>query len=350
MLRGKYFYVYLKDSSNRAVSGEKVVITFAGKKYSRTTNKNGRAALQIKAAAKDYSIKINYAGSKSYKASSKSLTLHVKPNVTAKIIANAGTFLGEYSIRLMDLKGNPLVGETVKIITSTHNHAAGSLKALTQKTIIMDTDVIYNEAKDKKFMNDLATALRAKGFKVIIGGRGPNAHCDDIKGKYSNSIILCLFGGADSGMFYDMCSPWYQNLLKKYNNRVVLGFLDPPNTVNLATCTWLKRAHDDHYSPQSFTGLSYPGTYLNNHGMDYIYGKSAAEMANNFVNYAVKGLSIGLGNTLPSVINTYSLVTNSEGYATIAGLTSGTYNLQISYSNPSKGYAADTVTVKVEIK
>ena len=116
VLRGKYFYVYLKDSSNRAVSGEKVVITFAGKKYSRTTNKNGRAALQIKAAAKDYSIKINYAGSKSYKASSKSLTLHVKPNVTAKIIANAGTFLGEYSIRLMDLKGNPLVVRPLRLL------------------------------------------------------------------------------------------------------------------------------------------------------------------------------------------------------------------------------------------
>ena len=350
VVRGKYFYVYLKDSSNKAVSSQKVKITFNGKKYTRTTNKNGRAALLITAAAKSYSVKINYAGSNSYKSSSKSMTLQVKNNVTAKIIAKSGTFLGEYSIRLTDLNGNPLIGETVKFLASTHNKSAGSLKKITQKTIIIDTDVIFTEARDKKFMNDLATALRAKGFKVIIGGRGANAHNDDVQGKYSNAVVLCLFGGADAGMFYSMGGTWYQTLLKKYNNRVVLGFLDPPNVVNLATCTWLKRAHDDDYSPASFTGLAYPGTFLNQHGMDYIYGKSATEMANNFVKYAVNGLSIGLGNTLPSVVNTYSIKTNSEGFATISGLTSGTYNIQVSYSNPSKGYAADTVTVKVEIK
>ena len=350
VVRGKNFYVYLKDSSNKAASGEKLLINFDGRKHTKTTDSKGRVSLHISVAAKTYSVKITHAASNSYKASSKSLSLKVLPNATAKIIANGGTYLGEYSIKLTDLKGNPLSGQTIKIIASTYNHAAGSLKKITQKTIIIDSDNIYSKTKDKNYMNSLASALRAKGYKVIVSGIGPNTHCDDIKGKYSNAVVLCLFGGADSGMFRDMSDKWYQDLLKKYNNRVVLGFLDPPNTVNLATCTWLKRAHDDNYSPKSFTGLSYPGTYLNNHGMDYIYGKNPTQMANNFINYAVKGLSIGKDNTVPSVINTYSIVTNSEGYATLSGLPSGTYTLEISYSNPSKGYAADTVKVKVEIK
>lgn len=257
--KGKYFYAYLKDNNNKAVSGEKIVISINGAKYSRTTNTNGRVALKINSKPKTYPVTVKHAASTGYKASSKSINLSVTQ--------------------------------------SANSNSAGTGKKITQKTVVIDTDIIYNSDKDKKFMNDIATALKAKGYKVIIGGYGPNAHCSDINGKYSDACVLCIFGGADSGMFYDMSCKWYQNLLNKYNNRVVLGMTR--TQVDLATCTWLPRAHDDNYSPKNFTGLAYPGTYLNEHNMDYIYGRTASEMANNFLNYAVKGLSIGLNNTLP---------------------------------------------------
>ena len=349
VLRGKWFYAYLKDSHNRAVSGEKVVITFGKASYTKKTDSNGKIALHVCAKANNYSVSLKFSAVTGYYGSSKSLTLKVLPNTTAMIIAKNQTVRGEYSIRLTDMKGNPLFNQTIKVIASTFNHTAGSGKKITQKTIVIDTDNIFNPTKDKKYMNDLAAALRAKGYKVIVSGIGPNTHCNDVKGNYSNACVLCLFGGADSGMFVDMSANWYQSLLKKYNNRVVLGFLDPPNTVNLATCSWLKRAHDDDYSAEGFTGLAYPGTYLNQHGMDYIYGRNATEMANNFVNYAVKGLSIGLKNSLPRVVKTYSLTTNENGYATLSGLESGNYTLEISYSNTTLKYVADTVTAKVEI-
>lgn len=257
--KGKYFYAYLKDNNNKAVSGEKIVISINGAKYSRITNSNGRVALKINSKPKTYPVTVKHAASTGYKASSKSINL--------------------------------------RVTQSANSNTAGTGKKITQKTIVIDTDVIYDSSKDTKFMNDIATALKAKGYKVIISQRGPNAHCNDIKGNYSNACVLCIFGGADSGMFLDMSSNWYQNLLKKYNNRVVLGMTR--TQVDLATCTWLPRAHDDNYSPKNFTGLAYPGTYLNEHNMDYIYGRNASEMANNFLNYAVKGLSIGLNNTLP---------------------------------------------------
>ena len=83
--------------------------------------------------------------------------------------------------------------------------------------------------------------------------------------------------------------------------------------------------------------------------MDYVYGRTATEMANNFLNYAVKGLSIGLNNTIPCTINTYSVTTNENGYATVSGLSSGTYTMECSYSNTALGYVADTIKTKVEI-
>lgn len=349
VVRNGYLYAFLKDVNNNPIANEKLEITFGSSKYTRTTNSNGRVGLHITAHVASYSVKVSFAGSNSYKSCSKSFTVKVLTNATAKIIAKSQTCIGEYSIRLTDMKGNPLSGETLKVVATTTNHSAGSGKKITQKTIVIDTDIIYSATTDKKYMNDIASALRAKGYTVIVSERGPNAHNNDIMDKYSNACILCLFGGADSGMFVDMSSKWYQNYLTKNKNRVVLGFLVPPNTVNLATCTYLPRAHDDDYSPSNFTGLSYPGNYLNEHGMDYIYGRNANEMANNFINYAVKGLSIGLNNTLPSISKTVNIKTNSNGYATLTGLPSGNYTLKISYTNPSKGLEADTVTVKVEI-
>ena len=349
VVRGKYLYAQLKDSSNNLLVNEELEITFGSSKYIRTTNKYGRIGLLITAHPNNVSTKIHYSGSNSYKACSKSFTVNVLTNATAKIIAKSGSCLGEYSIRLTDMNGKPLVNQTLKIVASSFNHTAGSGKKITQKTIIIDSDNIFNKTADKKYMNQLATALRAKGYTVIVSEIGPNAHCNDVMGKYSNAVVLCLFGGADSGMFVDMSAKWYQNLLTKYNNRVVLGFVVPPNYVDLATISWLKRAHDDDYSPDDFTGLAYPGTYLNQHGMDYIYGRSATEMSNNFVNYAVKGLSIGLNNTLPKMVKSYSLKTNENGYVTLSDLPTGTYSIKISYSNTALGYVADTVTRKVEI-
>ena len=348
VVRGKYFYAYLKDSSNKAIANQKVVITFNGDKYSKTTDSNGRVSLKINSPVKSYSVKLNYAGSISYKSSSKSLTLKVLNNVTAKLnIKTSGP--GEFTVRLTDLNGNPIANQNVSITSIHGNQAAGTGDKITTKTIIIDSDNIYNKATDLKFINDIAQILRSKGYKVLVNDDiGPNEHCKDIyKYGYENSCIFCIFGGCDSGMFYDMSSKWYQNYLNQYDNRVVLGFTR--TQVDLATCTWLKRAHDDNYSPLSFTGLSNPGTYLNDHNMDYVYGRTAAEMANNFLNYAVNGLSIGLNNTLPCTIDSYKVTTDENGFATISGLEPGTYTMKCSYSNTALGYVADTIEAKVTI-
>ena len=341
VVRGKYFYAYLKDKSSNPLSGEKVVISFGSSKYTKTSNANGRVALKINAKPGSYSVKLNFAKTNSYNASSKSLTLKVLTNATAKITANNGTYLGEYSVRLTDMNGEPLVNQTVTIKTVTTNHSSGSKIAISKKTIVLNSDNIYNKTADLKFLNDIASVLKAKGYKVIVNSNiGPNAHNNDIMGNYTNSCIFCIFGGVDSGMFVDMASKWYQYYLNKYDNQVVLGFTHTQR--NLATDVWLERAHDDDYSAANFTGLAYPGTYLNDHGMDYVYGRNATEMANNFINYAVKGLSIGLNNTIPSNVHSYSLTTNEAGYVTISDISSGNYNVTCTYSNSTAGYIADT--------
>lgn len=347
--RGKVFYAYLKDSSNRALSNQKLTVNFGSKTYTRISNSDGKIGVQINDKAGLYAVKVNYANTTSYASSSKSMTVNVLSNATAKIIAKNQTVLGEYSVRLTDAKGNPLSNQTVSITTTITNRTTGSGIAITKKTIVLDSDNIYSKKTDLALLNSIASILRSKGYTVIVNSDiGPNAHCNDIMGKYSNACIFCIFGGVDSGMFVDMSSSWYQYYLKKYNNEVVLGFTYTQR--NLATDTWLERAHDDDYSPSSFTGLAYPGTYLNQHGMDYVYGNNAAQLANNFLNYAVKGLSIGLNNTIPTNVVSYTVTTNSNGYATISGLTAGNYTVISSYSNKNEGYVADTVKSYITVK
>lgn len=347
VVRGKYFYAYLKDSSNKAIKNQKVVITFNGVKYSKTTDSNGRVYLKINSAVKSYAVKLNYAGSISYHACSKSLTVKVLTNATAKITVKSSTS-GEYTIKLTDMNGNPLVNQAVNIVTYRGNQSAGSGEKVTKKTIILNTDSIWSSSpytKEYKFLNDIASILRSKGYNVIVSDVGPNSHCTDVM-IYEDACIFCIFSGVCAGTLDDMASNWYQYYLNKNDLQIKIGVYNT-SKINLATEDYLPRAHDDDFS--NLDGLANPGTFINNQGWDYVYGASATEMANNFLKYAVNGLSIGKDNTLPCITNKYTVTTNEYGLATISGLAPGSYMITTSYSNTALGYVADSVTTTLTV-
>ena len=208
----------------------------------------------------------------------------------------------------------------------------GSGNKISKKTVILDSDNIYSTSKDLKLLNDIKTILESKGYNVIINTTiGPNTHNMDIKYR-KNVCVFSIYGGVDAGMFVDKSAFWFQNKLNLNNNQIVLGFLAPPITRNLATETWLERAHDDNYSAPIFTGLANPGSFINtNVGADYVYGSTASELASNFLNFAVNGFSVGLDGTIPSAQKTYQLTTNANGQVTIPNLVAGVYNISYSY-------------------
>lgn len=208
----------------------------------------------------------------------------------------------------------------------------GSGNKISKKTVILDSDNIYSTSKDLKLLDDIATILKSKGYNVIVNTTiGPNTHNMDIIYR-KNVCVFSIYGGIDAGMFVDKGSVWFQNYLSQNNNQIVLGFLAPPITRNLATETWLERAHDDDYSSDIFTGLANPGSYINtNVGADYVYGSTASELASNFLNFAVNGFSVGLDGTIPSAQKTYKLTTNANGQVTIPNLVAGVYNISYSY-------------------
>ena len=235
--------------------------------------------------------------------------------------------LRNFSFALTDKDGLLLSNAAVNL---TLNVPTGSGNAITKKTIVLDSDNIYSTSKDLKLLDDIGTILKANGYNVIINtATGPNAHNNDVINR-KNVCVFSIFGGLDSGMFVDKSATWFQNYLNINSNQVVMGFLAPPVSRNLATETWLERAHDDDYSADVFTAN--PGAFINNNvGADYVYGSTASELAYNFLNFAVKGYSVGLGGSIPSEAATYKLTTNANGQVTVANLVAGTYDISYSY-------------------
>ena len=354
VIRSKKLQINLKYGNNKPLANRKIIITFKNKKYKRTTNKNGRVDFKISQPVGTYKIKVQYNGGKGYKKSTKSTKIKILPNYTAIFIAKNKTAhrnenkTYRYYIKLTDLKGNPICGETVTIKVKCNNFTAGSGIKITKKTIVLSSDNICNKTVDKKRLNDMAKLLRAKGYKVIVSGIGPNYHVNSVR-NYKNVCVFSLVGGVDSGMFVDMASGYYQSYLKKNNNQFVLGCVAPPVYIDLANRTWLKRAHDDNYSPKSFKGLYFPGKYLNKKTkVNYVYGATPKELVDNFQKYGKKGKSIGINNTKPGTYVTYKLKTSKKGNVHL-DLPIGNHTVICSINNKNKGITTDKLTTWVNV-
>ena len=319
VLKGKRLLIYLKDSSNNALRGKRLIITLDKKTYKRTTNKQGAVSIKVNARLGKHKLKVRFRGTGSYLKRTRSVKIKVNPIIKYNAVSSYvdPSKLVKYFIKVVDGDGNPIVGEKVSIKTKCNNFTMGTGRKITKKTIVLDSDNIFNTAKDTKLLNQIASLLRSKGYNVIVSGIGPNYHVDDVK-NYVNVCVFTLVGGIDSGMFRDMASKYYQNYLKKNNNEVVLGCVRSLKGINLANSVWVGRARDDDYSPPSFTGLYFPGQYLNEKvHIDYVYGETASLLVSNFINYAANGKSIGMGNTLPYTYKTYELITDSNGCVSI---------------------------------
>ena len=83
IFRNNCLNVYLKTSAGKAIANQALKITFDGKTYTRTTNKDGLAKLKINKSSKIYNVTIKYAGKGNYIATSKTTKVNV---LTSKLI------------------------------------------------------------------------------------------------------------------------------------------------------------------------------------------------------------------------------------------------------------------------
>ena len=150
--------------------------------------------------------------------------------------------------------------------------------------IYISSDNIISTSKDTAFMNKIKSILENKGYTVSIIGLGPNTHNTKIWSESLpiNAVQLSIFGGADAGVIYDVCT---RSFMRAKSNRMIFFAYYSATSKDITALSWLERAHDDNYSASSFTGIANPDIYLKSHGYDYVYTSSAETIANSLIKY-----------------------------------------------------------------
>lgn len=180
---------------------------------------------------------------------------------------------------------------TTKKASKTPANPYGTKK----KTVYLNTDSISGYSTDMRRMKDMAKILKKNGWNVVITGVGSEAHWKR-RGEVKKGIWFCLYGGACAGTLKEHCtSSWFLNPLKKNKSRVVVGFFPPASSIKKGGkyYKYLVRAHDDHFSPSSFHGISYPAKFLSKAGVPFMYADNAKQMVTKFLaggdNYTTDG-------------------------------------------------------------
>ena len=146
------------------------------------------------------------------------------------------------------------------------------------RPVYITSDNINNKTADNARINNIVAGLNALGIKAYNMGIGPNTHVKVLQNTNvpQNALIVDIYGGADAGTLLEMGQSWYKKIK---GARSVYSIFWPPSKV-ITGLAFLERAHDDNYSPASFTGLANPDQYLIKNGYNYIYSKDIKTLVN----------------------------------------------------------------------
>ena len=182
--------------------------------------------------------------------------------------------------RVMDVSAYNYLPSTCRVYSWASMHPSNPKS----RTIYLTSDMILNKSKDYAFMESIKAKLEEKGFKSVILGYGPNSHNTAIRSQSIpvNAVQVSIFGGADAGVIYDMCS---RSFMRLKESRLMYLVYYPDHCTDITGLSFLSRARDDNYSSTSFKGISNPDIYLKNNGYDYVYSKDVNTIVNNIIKY-----------------------------------------------------------------
>ena len=207
------FYISLIDTSGNPVANANISMKIDGVSYSRLTDKNGNASLDINQKPGQYMLVA--VDSLTGLEMSYDVTVLQAKKSTPKIVANKKTFLTtpktkKYTIALKDNAGKAirnakvtlkLKGKTYKATTNSKGKATFKITNLSKKgsykaTLVYDGSIIYNKAtKTVKFTVKKATPklfAKAKTFKKSVKTKKYTVTLKTNKNKVMKNTKLTL--------------------------------------------------------------------------------------------------------------------------------------------------------------
>ena len=149
------------------------------------------------------------------------------------------------------------------------------------QTVYLTSDRIIDKETDRKFLERIKSNLQNSGINVIIDSRAsyPNQVPRAIKNAPKNSAVIIVNYNC-AGTIKDLCEGisgphtngktdkgYLYKHAKDLNGVIYVNV--SPQTI-LKNSSYLPRAYDDGFSPDSFEGLSNPAKYLLNNGIALI--------------------------------------------------------------------------------
>ena len=154
-----------------------------------------------------------------------------------------------------------------------------------KKLVWLNSDNITGHSSDSKFLNDMAAILRKNGWKTKIVGVGSHTH-EEGYANVKGGIWCCVYGGIDAACIREACiKTSYRNKLDRNKSRTVFCMRPPASSILKGGKYYkrLPRAHDDNYSPASFTGIDKPLKWMSKYKVPIMYAKNAKQMAAKFL-------------------------------------------------------------------
>ena len=158
---GKYLKIILKDEYGNALSGKAIEFTYNNKKYTRTTDNNGEASLQINIAkAGTYSFRITFAGDSTYGSASKTVKVTLKKQSLKLAVKNK-----KYKLK-----------SKKKYLTATLKNSKG--KAIKNKKITFKLNgKKYTAKTNKKGIAKVKVKInRKKTYKFTVSFAGDSSY------------------------------------------------------------------------------------------------------------------------------------------------------------------------------
>ena len=177
----KYYTVTLKNSKDKAISKQKVIVKLNGKKYIKKTNSKGQVKIKVRFnKLKSYKVTASYKGSKTYKKTSgkgKITVQKTSTKITAPTVTTFPNNAKTYTVSLKTSAGKVLAKQKVKISingksytkkTNSKGQASVSVKFSAEKsykaTVNYAGNSIYKASKATGYVKVARTATKLVSY------------------------------------------------------------------------------------------------------------------------------------------------------------------------------------------
>ncbi len=349
-----YYQLILKDSLNRPVSGQIVLIKVNKKTYVVKTNSKGIAKLKLKLKKGTYNVLMIYKGNSKYVPAKKITKIYVKQALKTKLVAPKITTtpntVTKYTITLKDENGKVLKGQKVtatingkKYVKKTNGKGQITINVKFSKLKSYKAVVVYQ--KTSKYLKSYAAgAITVK--KIVTKITAPNMNTIPNNSK-AYTITLKTIAGKSIAK---------QTLKITLNGKTYVRITNNNGQATIQT----KFANEGNFK----VSVIYAGSsiYRNANGAGTIkvartqteltsYNRTFSKDSSEFFVITLKDIS---GNALSNQTvsytlndSTYSQITDENGQikVNVSSLNVGSYNIGADYGQTNQYKASSTGSV-----